>query len=72
MTLAHVGIAAILFSFLVPRWFDFLVPVDRRAEGDTATVPLLESTGENAQRDDQLERARRFSDKVVEEEKKAD
>lgn len=43
-TLAHVSIGAILLSCVLPRWFDMLVPVDKRAEDGARTVPRLEST----------------------------
>lgn len=70
-TLAHVGIAAILLSYIFPRWFDSLVPIGRRAEGDAPTVPLVESTVVEAQQDDQMENGDSTSE-VVDETKKAD
>jgi len=71
-TLAHVGIAAILLSYIMPGWFDSLVPVGRQAEGEAPTVPLLESTVVEAQQDDQMENGHRTSEEIVDESKKAD
>ncbi len=71
-TIAHVGIAAILLSYIVPRWFDSLVPARRREEAKAPTVPLLESTVVEVQRDDKMETGHQTSDEVGKESKKAD
>lgn len=61
-----------LLSYIVPSWFDSVVPAGRRAEGDAPTVPLLASTVVEAQQDDQMENGNRTNDEVVDESKKAD
>lgn len=35
---AHIGIALIIFGFIMPRWYDILIPPPRRAEGTEGTV----------------------------------
>lgn len=53
-TIAHFSLLMVGLGFIAPRWFDVFVPVQRRGEGDIATVPNLESGVVDALRDGEM------------------
>jgi solute carrier family 6 (neurotransmitter transporter, GABA) member 1 len=46
---AHIAMVAIMFGYAVPRYYDVLIPIDRRNEGSEPTI-AMQTKGELAGR----------------------
>jgi solute carrier family 6 GABA transporter-like protein 1 len=54
-TISHAALIMVGLSYILPRWFDPIVPAQRRAEGDVPTAPGVNNSIVEAQQDHAVE-----------------